>query len=173
MVRHIHDYITSKKPGSSSASRADKRLHGNHIDLSDADKIAQPGHIGQASIYDIVKQIERTFPGLLDLNGSSAASVRSIAASSSSEGHLRGGSGGGLVALGVRMRQWAAALSGTTDLKRFVREMLDDTHGFIQQRQEVVADELLSWRDDRVAEWERGLPEAGGLSTGPAASGVG
>lgn len=166
MYRHIHNYILKhKSQSSSSASKAEEKLSAN------VNNITQAGQ-GNVNIYQFVKQVEDSFPGLFDTSGSSSSSIRSIAAmSTSTGGDYRPGGGGGVVALSMRLRQWAEAMSGSTDLRKFAKEMLDDTHRFIEERQNAIADELLNWRNIRVARWEEKL-DGGRVSLGSSATSV-
>lgn len=91
--------------------------------------------------------------------------------------HYRGGGPSG-PSLSQVIKRKAAQRANNPEDRKIVEEKLTEAHKFIEERQAMVAEELLAWRDRQVGRWEsvlketetsadhNGAPGAGEISSG-------
>jgi hypothetical protein len=64
------------------------------------------------------------------------------------------------------LRNCAVQISSKKE--KSIEHMFDQAHAFIEDRQHEVANELMAWRNEKVAEWKKKLEEValGGMTNG-------
>ncbi|KAK0630211.1 hypothetical protein B0T17DRAFT_527864 [Bombardia bombarda] len=144
VIEYMHQYFDRRK-GSYSASvkQTSDELRDHGMVLHEPDEFREP------SIYQMLNDIEHII--LPQRRASIASQIGTYTVGTIHRPSTRNWSGK-LKALESRLEAW---LSRGDTHKDFARDMFDAVHAFIEMRQTDLANEILAWRDDEIAKWEK------------------